>query len=376
MTQEFDSQNYSNTVAMSFKDLKDPRRTNKGNLCYPLVEIVFLVISAVISGSNDWTAIEVFGKSQLDWLRKFFPYENGVPSHDTLGTVFAAIDNQSFNDCFVNWINLAVSLSNDEIIAIDGKRLRGSYDTFSSKAAIHMVSAFAADNGVCIGQVTTDKKSNEITAIPKLLKLLDIKGCIITIDAMGCQKEIAKDIRKKGADYVLAVKGNQKELSQQVQKMFSIEDGTSEQNTDCGHGRVEIRKCTVIDNLTFLDCKKEWKDLNCVIKIEAERFDKLSKKQSNETRFYISSLRNSPERFNQIIRKHWAIENNLHWVLDVNFGEDKSRKRKDNSAINFNMITKIAMAMIKNDKDKKTSMIKKRYKAALDQKYREIILKV
>jgi len=376
MTQIKDSQLNANTIAMSFENLKDPRRTNKGNLCYPLTEIVFLVISAVISGSNDWTSIEVFGKSQLEWLRKFFPYKSGIPSHDTLGTVFALIDSQNFNDCFVKWINLVVNLSDEEIIAIDGKRLRGSYDTASGKAAIHMVSAFAATNGICLGQVATDKKSNEITAIPKLLELLDIKGCIITIDAMGCQKKIAEEIRKKEADYLFGVKGNQEELSEQVQKIFSIEKGAIDQITDCGHGRVETRKCTVIDNLTFLDGKEEWKDLKSVIKIESERFNKLSGIKSNETRYYISSLKSTPEKFNQIVRKHWSIENNLHWVLDVTFNEDKSRKRKDNSALNFNIITKIAMSMIKEDTDKKTSMVKKRYKAALDQKYREIILKV
>lgn len=339
MTQIKDSQLNANTIVMSFENLKDPSRTNKGNLCYPLIEIVFLVISAVISGSNDWTSIEVFGKSQIEWLRKFFPYKNGIPSHDTIGTVFAVIDSQNFNDCFVKWINLVVDLSGEEIIAIDGKRLRGSYDTASSKAAIHMVSAFAATNGICLGQVSTDKKSNEITAIPKLLDILDIKGCIITIDAMGCQKKIAEEIRKKDADYLFGVKGNQEELSEQVQKMFSIEKGVTDQITDCGHGRVETRKCTVIDNLTFMDGKEEWKDLNSVIKIEAERFDKLSGIKSNEIRYYISSLKSTPERFNQIVRKHWSIENNLHWVLDVTFNEDKSRKRKDNSAFNFNIGT-------------------------------------
>jgi len=369
-------QQESNLFIKSFSSLKDIRRVTKGNLRYPLIEMVFLVISAVVSNSNDWTSIATFGESQLEWLRKFFPYKDGTPSHDTLGTVFSMIDHKQFSDCFVEWVSAVVNICNGEIIAIDGKKLRGSYDTSSSKAAIHMVSAFAVENGICIGQVTTDKKSNEITAIPKLLELLAIKGCVITIDAMGCQKKIVEKIIENEADYVIAVKENQKELSEQVKKMFSIEEGTTEESIDVDHGRIENRKCTVVENLKFFDVKNDWAGIKSVIKIESKRFDKLHETTQRETRYYISSLIASPERINYIVRHHWNVENKLHWVLDVNFNEDKSRRRKGNSPSNFNMIAKIAMTMLKNDENKKDSMAQKRYRAALNTNYREELLKV
>ena len=372
MTHQLKNQ-LESSITGSFKGLKDPRRTNKGNLCYPFIEIIFLVISAVISGSNDWTSIQTFGEGQLVWLRKYFPYKNGIPSHDTLGAIFSAIDNELFGKCFADWVSRLASICHGEIIAIDGKRLRGSYDTSTSKAAIHMVSAYAVEAGVCFAGVTTDKKSNEITAIPKLLNMLALKGCVVTIDAMGCQTKIVEEIIEKEADYVIAVKENQKELSEQVKKMFELYDGQSEEQTDAGHGRVEKRKCTVVEDLKFFDVKDQWKGIKSVLKIETERFTKITGKIQTETRYYISNLNAPPQRFNDIVRRHWHIENKLHWVLDVNFNEDKSRKRKDNSPANFNVISKIAMALLEKNNEKK-SMRQKRYKAALDVKYREKVL--
>lgn len=359
----------------SFEALPDPRRTDKGNFLYPLIEVVFLVISSVLSNADDWSAISMFGKSQLDWLRKFFPYKNGTPSHDALGELFASIDHEKFNECFVEWVKSLQGIIDEDIIAIDGKRLCGSYDKSSSKAAIHMVSAFGAENGICLGQKLTDTKSNEITAIPKLLEILELKDSTVTIDAMGCQKEIVEQVKAKGADYVIAVKENQKELFAQVKKMFEINQGATSQEADSGHGRVESRKCTVIDQLGFLDIKDQWTGLKSVIKIETERTDKLNGNTQKQIRYYISSCKADAQRLNYVVRKHWAIENQLHWVLDVTFNEDASRRRLKNAASNFNIVLKIVMAILKKDTDKKTSLAKKRYKAALNCNYREQLLK-
>ncbi len=210
--------------------MEDPRRTTKGHYLYPLQEILLLTISAVLCGFKDWTTIETFGENKLDWLRKFYPYEDGVPSHDVLGKLFKRLNPNEFNKCFINWVNEISELTDGEVIAVDGKTIRGSGDSDSSKSAIHMVSAYASQNRVCLGQKVTDMKSNEITAIPKLLDLLTIKGCVVTIDAMGCQTDIADKIIKSEADYVLAVKGNQKELFSQVKKMFLLHKSP---NSDC-----------------------------------------------------------------------------------------------------------------------------------------------
>ena len=360
-----------------FLPLKDPRRTNKGNIQHSLIDMIFLVISAVVSGAVDWTHIEIFGNNQINWLQKFAPFENGIPSHDVLGKVFSSIDTSQFAECFINWASSIAKISDGEIIAVDGKRIRGSYDNSDNKAAIHMVSAFASGNKLCLGQVQTADKSNEITAIPKLLDLITTKGCIVTIDAMGCQKDIADKIVDKGSDYILAVKENQKELLEQVEKMFSGNYNTEmEESDDAGHGRVEKRKCHIVSDLKFFDLKDDWKGLKTVIKIESERYMKNTGKTSTETRYYISSLEPDAKKINDAIRSHWSIENNLHWTLDVVFGEDASRKRKNNSAANFTILTKIAMALIAREKSIKMSMRAKRYQATINPEYREKILKL
>jgi predicted transposase YbfD/YdcC len=277
----------------------------------------------------------------------------------------------------MEWGNTMGKLTHGEVVGIDGKRMRGSYDNASGLAAIHMVSAFAADNGICLGQVSCQEKSNEITAIPKLLELLAIKGCTVTIDAMGCQTEIAEKIRGKGADYILAVKENQKGLYEQVEKVSNITAPASvDVDLDSGHGRVETRKCTVIDDLRFFDVDNKWKDLKTVIKVESERFIKSGNKIQTETRFYISNLPADAKSINHKIRSHWAIENNLHWKLDVVFGEDGSRKRKGDSAKNFNIISKIALAFISKEDTAKMSNNSKRFQAALDTRFREKVLRI
>lgn len=357
--------------------MSEPRKTSGGNHRHLLTEMIFLVISAVVSGASNWTEIEVFGKSQINWLRKFTPFKSGIPSHDTLGRVFSMIDYEQFSNCFVEWISSISKLSSGEVVAIDGKRLRGSYDDNCDKKAVHMVSAFATANGLCIGQEACGEKSNEITAIPKLLELLAIKGCTVTIDAMGCQTEIANAIIEKKANYILAVKENQKELYEQVKKMFEIKKPTlSHIEIDSGHGRIETRKCTVINDFRFFDVEKEWKGLQSIVKIESERFIKAKGVTQKETRFYISSLPAVPKLINQNIRSHWMVENKLHWMLDVVFGEDASRRRIGNSAKNFNLVAKIALSLITKENTKGISMKGKRYKAALDHSFREKILQI
>lgn len=335
-----------------------------------------MVIAAVISGANDWTAIEIFGKGQLEWLRKFFPFKSGIPSHDTLGRIFAGLDTDQFNDCFADWINQISSSTKGQVVAIDGKRLRGSYDKATGHPAIHMVSAYASQDSLCLGQVTTDKKSNEITAIPELLKMLSLEGCTVTIDAMGCQKSISEKILNKQADYILGVKENQKGLLEQVEKVFTITKVKDRHiANDVGHGRVETRKCSIIDDLTFFDDYKDWPGIRTLVKVEAERYFKSTGKVESCTRYYISSSKEGAEFHNKSIRQHWGIENKLHWVLDVVFNEDACRKRKGNSAINFNIVTKLALALMEDCKVN-IPRSQKRQRATYDYLFREKLLKI
>ena len=359
-----------------FNSLQDPRRTNKGNFFYPLQEIIFLAISAVVSGADSWTMIHEFGKSKLTWLRKFYPYEKGIPSHDVIGKLFAKLEHEEFSKSFTNWINSISSYTDGEVVALDGKTIRKSNNKNKFQTAFHVVSAYASENNLCLGQTIVDEKSNEITAIPELLKVLELKGCIVTIDAMGCQTDIARDIIKQKADYLLMVKGNQQNLKEQVEKLFDktkIDDSNIQ--IDSGHGRVETRTCDIITDLRFLDDKEKWDSLTSIVRINSERYDKASSKTSTETRYYITSANKNAEQINQIVRKHWAIENNLHWSLDVLFKEDASLKKNGNSAINYNIILKLALAMLEKEKSKKASKPVKRLTAALDDKYRERILK-
>ena len=359
-----------------FKDMTDPRRINKGNYYHPLNEILFLVISAVISGADGWTSIELFGKAKLAWLQQFLPYERGIPSHDVLGKLFARLSTKEFTNCFTNWVNSISDLTEGEVIAIDGKTIRNSNDDTSSKSAIHLVSAYASENRICLGQEAVHEKSNEITAIPKLLEVLTIKGCIVTIDAMGCQKKIAEDIIGKEADYILMVKDNQKNLRIQIEDIFETQEShTTDTNTDFGHGRIETRTCDVIDDLNLLEKRKDWKNIKSIVRITSKRIIKKTQKESVEEKYYITSLEANATKINKAIRSHWSVENNLHWNLDVVFKEDASLKKKGDSPMNFNIITKIALTLIEREKSTKMSKNSKRLKAALDDKYRTKILK-
>jgi len=365
-----------NIFQESFSSLQDPRRTHKGNLKHPINQLLFLTLSAVISGCNTWCLIEEFGKLKLDWLRKFYPYKSGIPSHDTLGAFFSALDSKKFGDCFINYAASISTHTSGDVIALDGKTVRGA-GSKHNKYPIHIVSAFCTKNRLSLAQETVNEKENEIVAIPRLLELITIKGCIITIDAMGCQKEIAKKIRAREADYLLQVKGNQAELQEQIIKVFNRNTyRETAVEYDCGHGRIEKRVCEVIDDLTFLDEKKLWQDLKTIVKIESYRENKKTGESSINFRYYISSLAIDAELINKSVRSHWAIENNLHWNLDVIFKEDGQLKRKGNSVENFNMMTKVALALLDNEKSTKNSKPMKRFKASLDDNYREIIMKV
>jgi len=371
-----DSEKDKSLYINHFKEMTDPRRINKGNYYHPLNEILFLVISAVISGADGWTSIEVFGKAKLGWLRQFLPYEHGIPSHDVLGKLFARLSAKEFTNCFTNWVNSISDLTKGEVIAIDGKTICNSNDDTSSKSAIHLVSAYASENRICLGQEAVHEKSNEITAIPKLLEILTIKGCIVTIDAMGCQKKIAEDIIGKGADYILMVKDNQKNLKIQIEDSFKTKESqVTNTTTDFGHGRIETRTCDVLDDLSLLEKRKDWKNIKSIVRITSQRIIKKTLKESTEQKYYITSLEADATRANQAIRSHWSVENNLHWNLDVVFKEDASLKKKGNSPMNFNIITKIALTHIEREKSTKMSKNSKRLNAALDDKYRTKILK-
>ena len=329
-----------------------------------------------MSGFKDWTTIQTFGENKLSWLRQFYPYKEGIPSHDVLGKLFKRLNPDVFNQCFADWINQVSELTEGEVVAIDGKTICGSADSGKSKSAVHIVSAYASSNRICLGQKAVDTKSNEITAIPKLLELLTIKGCVVTIDAMGCQTDIAEDIIKSGADYVLAVKSNQKELFEQVKKMFSIHKSfNTDESVDVGHGRVENRTCQAIDDLTFMDDTAPWMKLRSVVRIQSERYFKKTGKTTKDEWYYISSLPANAQKLNQIVRQHWAIENNLHWSLDVIFKEDSSLKKKDYSAQNFSIINKVVLAILEKDNSVKLSKPRKMAKAALNDEYRAKLLK-
>ena len=360
-----------------FNTLTEPRRVTKGNFQYPLDEILFLTISSIISGwHEDWDDISYFGKTHLPWLRKFYPFTNGIPSHDVLNRLFNRLNTKEFNTCFMSWVASIAIQSEGRVVALDGKTIRGMASKFND-SKLHIVSAFCAKNGLSLGQVKTNDKSNEITAIPELLDLIAIKGCIITIDAMGCQRAIAEKIIEKEADYILMVKDNQLELKEQIEKVFCIQKSeTIHIQEDCDHGRIEKRTCEVISKLDFLDTKDNWKSLKSIVKITSERTIKKTSLKSLETRFYITSLPNDALLLNNSIRSHWSIENNLHWNLDVIMREDGQLNYKGNAAENMNIIKKIALAMLTSEKNIKKSKKHKMKRALLDEHYRELLLKI
>jgi len=348
-----------------FGQLDDPRIERKK--LHPLPEILLLTLCAVICGAESWNDIEIFGKSKLAFLRQYLSYENGVPSDDTLRRFFRAIDTTQFQRLFMEWIRkwLNPEVAN-KVVAIDGKTLRGSHD--GEQLPIHIVSAFASEAGIVLGQIKTSEKSNEITAIPELLEWLDVRGAIVTIDAMGCQKAIAEKIIAKGGDYLLALKGNQSSLHDDVRLHFEQPAAASQalmtraETIDKGHGRIEVRQCRLSTDINWLSERHpEWKNLSSIVAIDSQRI--IGDTATQETRYFISSSQTPAQQMLAAVRLHWGIENQLHWVLDMSFGEDQSRIRKDNAPTNVAIIRHAALNMMRQAK-KKRMTIKLMRKAA------------
>jgi predicted transposase YbfD/YdcC len=355
-----------------FADLRDPRveRTRE----HLLEEILLLTIAAILSGCNGWNEIEDYAHSKRDWLQSFLTLPGGIPSHDTFNRVFSALDPEELEQGFIAWVSSIAKLTAGEVVAIDGKTLRGASEPSKKgpdkRAIVHMVSAWANSNNLVLGQRRVDEKSNEITAIPKLLDALELSGTVVTIDAMGCQRAIAEKIISKKADYILAVKENQGHLLEEIKDSFQMlsADAVAEE-IDYGHGRIEQRRCSVIADLSLLGKVAEWASLKGLVRIESERCQKATGATETEIRYYITSLEADAGRLNRAIRQHWGIENKLHWVLDVGFSEDLDRKRAGNAAQNFSVLNRIALNLLKQDRSSKRGVHGKRLKAGWDNEY-------
>lgn len=351
-----------------FSEVEDPRR-DLGQQ-HKLNDILHICIIAVICGAESWNNIEEYACSKVGFLKEFLELPNGIPTHDTFNRVLSALDPKQFEAGFIKWVNVLAKISKGEVVAIDGKTIRGA-KSHGKKSPFHIVSAWANERNLVLGQVMTDEKSNEITAIPKLLEILALENTVVTIDAMGCQENIAKCIIKKDADYILAVKENQKSLLEDIQDEFTFSRELNSNTTiDGDHGRVETRKCSVINSFKHLQQTKRWEKLTTIIKIESTREFKNSDKATEQSvRYYISSLDADAQQLQRKIRNHWAIENKLHWTLDVAFGEDASRKRNGYAAQNFSTLNKIALNLLKNEISIKIGIKGRRLKAAWDDDY-------
>ncbi len=345
-----------------------------GKVKHKLENIIAITIAAVICGCENWYEIEDYGKQKEPWLKTFLDLPDGVPTHDTYRRFFMWVNPKKLEQCFIEWIKSVCDITEGQIINIDGKCLRGSKGDNAS--FVHMVSAWCNTNNMVLAQEKVDDKSNEITAIPALLEILVLKGCMVTIDAMGCQHTIAEKIVEANADYLLSVKGNQKFLLDDITEAFTYGKTEDEYiEKEVGHGRVESRTTRVITDLNWICNKEEWKKLACIIMVFATRYNKKTGAEEQSVRYYISSKTASAKYFHGAVRSHWGIENKLHWCMDVIFGEDNSRKQAENSAQNFSLVNKVALNMIKNYKpdeargSKKISMIRKRKMANRENEY-------
>lgn len=366
----------------------EPRQSAK--IDYPLDEILFLTISAVVSGCNGWDEVVDFGEDKLDWLRGFRPFANGIPSHDTMNRVMSLINPAAFEQMFVLWVNQNLALAEGTHISIDGKKLRGSATKLEQqtaraeggRSAVHLVEAWCNDLSLCLSIRQVDEKTNEIKGIPLILNDLELSGCVVSIDAIGCQKEIVKEIRSREADYVIGLKDNQPTLAAGVEEAFQThaDKCTGKQyvaDTGVDHGRIEERICKVLcaELLPEWVPKEDWAGLKTIVQIQSKRVIMANGTVQTDTRYYISSLREQAEQIAAYVRGHWGIENRLHYALDVFWGEDESRKKMDAAAVNFGIVLRIAHNLVKTHPDK-ISIRRKQKKADRSDYYREQILRL
>lgn len=367
-----------------FRSVSEPRMTRTRR--HHLIDILVIALLAVISGCDGWTEVAAYGRRKKKWFQTFLELPAGIPSHDTFGRVFSRIQPSEFQACYESWLKeLAADQTDltDDAVAIDGKTLRGSLDRGGEQTAVHLVSAWATKNRLLLGQVAVDAKSNEITAIPELLKKIDVSGSVVTLDAMGCQKSIAADIRAAGADYVLALKANHETLHQEVEdylldsmeKDFAGVPHTHWSKKETGHGRRERREVYAVAVPESLRQRTEWQDLRSLVLVVSERADKHGAKEEKGTvRFYLSSLKPQARRLAGYVRGHWGIENGFHWVLDVCFREDHSRIRKDHGPENFALLRRLALTILKQDSQFSESVRCKRLCCGFDNDYLTRIL--
>ena len=351
-------------------DIEDPRRGNA--IRHNLVEVLTIALLAAICDYTRFTEMELFGQEREEWLRSFLALENGIPSHDTFGDIFAAIDPEQMRLCLIEWTESIREKIQGEVVAVDGKTIRGSKCDTEGKRAIHVVSAWAAENGLVLGELATDEKSNEITAIPKLLRMLKLNGCIVTIDAMGTQKEVTSVIRECGADYLLPVKENHPSLLEDISLYFSTEKEACDyaKTVEKSHGRYEKRECLVTEEIAWLHGREKWCDLSGIAMIRSA-VQRVGSAQSEQTVHYLLFSKHGMTAADvlRVKRRHWSIENSLHWVLDVDFGEDSMRMRLGNAAENMNILRHLALNLLNAESSFKGSLNLKRKKCALSPSY-------
>jgi predicted transposase YbfD/YdcC len=377
MTEQPMASSGSASFQQHFQDLQDPRveRTRR----HPLINVVFIAVCGVLSGANSFAGIHEFAIDRRSWFARYLDLTNGIPSEDTIGRVLARLDPAAFEKCLLGWIQAVQEVTEDRVVAIDGKTLRGSSDHERDRAAIHMVSAWATENQLSLGQVVVHEKSNEITAIPEILQILDVSGALVTIDAMGCQREIADQIREGKGDYVLAVKQNQPKLYEQDEGAISEalegdpEDFDEHQTVEKGHGRHETRTYAIVAAPESVNPEGLWRDLNAVGIAISVRVDSQGRR-SMDTRYYILSRLITAQEFAGAVRSHWGIENNLHWQLDVSFREDECRVGRDHAPANLSVIRRFALGLLKRETSCKKGIEIKRMKCAGNDEYRDKVL--